>query len=124
MVGGARTEQMAQWGAWIAAERARLRISKRAAAKRAGISEGSWRIYEAGGMRVGSQWTPANPETYSLHRIAAALGVAPEEVFRRAGRPFDANEEVPGSTAALVDQLNQLQDQIAQMRDQLLQADQ
>jgi len=73
----------------LGAARKRLRLSKRQAARRAGISEGTWRQLERGptyegGMLYINQTRPEN-----LFAAARAVGVDPKIVFGA----FD--EEVP-----------------------------
>ena len=61
----------------IEAARKSLRLSKRAAAKRAGISEGRWRQITVGHMRVGGVEVPVNTRPETLEAMARAVSGEP-----------------------------------------------
>jgi hypothetical protein len=87
------------WGALITAALGRARLSVRAAASRAGISEGRWRQI-AGGYQVVSSgvYAPVRGPAGTLAKMAAVAGVAPAELSA-AGRP-DAAEALAATLAA------------------------
>lgn len=62
-------------------------ISKREAARRANVSEATWRNLETGEqpLRTG-QVAPMNPRPETLVNAARAVGLEPAEVLRLAGR--------------------------------------
>jgi len=61
--------------------RRRFQISKREAARRAGISEALWRQLESGGKVVkGALFTP-NPRPENLYAAARAVDLDPEPIF-------------------------------------------
>ena len=61
----------------IEAARKSLGLSKRAAAKRAGISEGRWRQITVGHMRVGGVEVPVNTKPETLEAMARAVSGEP-----------------------------------------------
>jgi len=69
--------------------RKRLRLSKRQAARRAGISEGTWRQLERGPTLEGNTLHTNQTRPENLYAAARAVGVDPEVVFGAFG------EEVP-----------------------------
>lgn len=87
MVDDDTTEQMKAFGHWLERQRLDRGLTKRAAAAKAGISEGAWRQYEQGGKDSYGTWVPANPSDSTLSSIALGLELPHEEVFKRAGRP-------------------------------------
>lgn len=65
-------------------------LSKRAAAKRAGFSEGTWRMLEVGHRQVAAGMTvPPNPTDENLEAAARALAIDPERIFVMVGREYD-----------------------------------
>lgn len=77
-------------------ERAReaRHVSKREAAKRAGISEGRWRQIVTGYQSVGRGMTvPVKTTPQTLRAMAAAVGADPAAVLAAAG--FDPSSEPP-----------------------------
>jgi hypothetical protein len=69
------------WGALITGALGRARLSVRAAAQQAGISEGRWRQI-AGGYQVVSSgvYAPVRGPAGTLARMAAVAGVTPAEL--------------------------------------------
>jgi transcriptional regulator with XRE-family HTH domain len=65
----------------LGAARKKLKLSKRQAARRAGISEGTWRQLERGPTLYGGMvhLTEARPE--NVYAAARAVGVEPEVIF-------------------------------------------
>jgi transcriptional regulator with XRE-family HTH domain len=72
-----------EFGQWLAQLRRRAGLSKRAAAKLVGVSEATWRTYEAGGSNRYGTWVLPGPRDETLHRIAHAFEVPIEEVYAR-----------------------------------------
>lgn len=67
-------------------EEARGTMSKRAAAKAAGISEGRWRQIVTGQQKVGGGLVvPAKPKRATVAAMAAAVGADVDEALRLAG---------------------------------------
>lgn len=66
-------------------------LSIRAAAKKAGVSEGLWRELERGFRtpRRGSEPLPINPQSRNLARAWRAVGQDPRHIFQMVGRPYD-----------------------------------
>ena len=56
--------------------RKRFQISKREAARRAGISEALWRQLEAGGKELNGEVILPNPRPENLYAVAVAVAVA------------------------------------------------
>ena len=77
-----------EFGQFVVERRKHLGLNRRAAAKRAGMSEAVWRELEAGhsnsfkGVRV-----LPNPTQELLTKMAEVLEVTPEELVSRVGRP-------------------------------------
>ena len=82
-------------------ERARGAMSKRAAAKEAGISEGRWRQIVTGRQLLGGgQWTPARPRRETLIAMATAVQADVAEVLTAAGMDVGPLDEDAGYVAA------------------------
>ena len=73
----------------LGAARKHLRLSKRQAARRAGISEGTWRGLEQGPTYILNTLNITNTRPENLYAAALAVGVEPKVVFDALG------EEVP-----------------------------
>jgi transcriptional regulator with XRE-family HTH domain len=73
----------------LMAARLRLRLSKRQAARRAGISEGTWRQLEKGPEFMNGVLYTNNTRPENLFAAARAVGVEPKVIFDAFG------EEVP-----------------------------
>lgn len=69
--------------------RKRLRLSKRQVARRAGISEGTWRGLEQGPTYILNSLNITNTRPENLYAAALAVGVDPKVVFDALG------EDVP-----------------------------
>ncbi len=81
-----------QWelGRRIEAARVAARLSKRQAAKRAGISDGRWRQLEAGHETVRGQIYSVKTTPATIARIASALGLPLDELLELAGLEPDS----------------------------------
>lgn len=86
-------------------ERARGAMSKRRAARLAGISEGRWRQVVTGRQPVGGgQTMPANPRRETLIAMASAVGADVDTVLRAAGRePLGVAELHDGEVAVVAE---------------------
>ena len=74
------------WGALLTKALASAEISAREAARRAGISEGRWRQIASGYQVVSPGiYAPVHGPAKTLARMAAVVGVTPEQLTR-AGR--------------------------------------
>lgn len=83
-------------GQRLGTARRQLRISKREAARRAGFSDGQWRVLEAGRRIVAKGIVvPPNPKDETLQGAAEAVGIDPAELFRLVGRDFVAGATPP-----------------------------
>lgn len=112
-----------QWDAigerlWRA--RNRLGISKREAARRAGLSEGAWRHLEAGKKVVNRTIVEPNPRNENLVAAARAVDIDPVELFELASRelPPGLIEATPDSD--VIQQYRQLSAQDKQLVEQLI----
>lgn len=74
------------YGLLIEDARKRLKISKREAARRAGISEGWWRQIVTGVQKLGGIEVPTNPKDSTLVDMAVAVEADADEVLQAAGR--------------------------------------
>lgn len=77
------------FGSFIRAAREGKRLTIRAAAKAAGISEARWRQLEAGYQTVGGVRVPAVPKARTARLMADAVYVSPERACELAGYPHD-----------------------------------
>jgi len=88
-------------------EAARGKVSVRAAAKRAEISEGWWRQVVAGVQKAGGILIPVNPSDTTLVAMATAVGADVEAVLRAAGYAPDeissAMQEVDAQPSGIKD---------------------
>jgi transcriptional regulator with XRE-family HTH domain len=66
--------------------RQRFQISKREAARRAGISEALWRQLEGGGEMLSTGSFLPNPRPENLYAAAVAVDIDPERLFDILGR--------------------------------------
>lgn len=71
-------ETYKEWGQALALQRNKRNWSKRRAAKEIGVSEGTWRMYEAGGRTVYGTWVLPNPSADVLRRITRVFGIVLE----------------------------------------------
>lgn len=108
--------------------RKRARISLRAAADRAGISESTWRQLVAGGVNAGGRWVNRTPRrdqvldmavaVECLDEVAAAIGATADEALAARDRIIlvdPAEEEImtmrhlrPSEKLRLIEELNRL----------------
>lgn len=82
-------EEEQQWkslGLALTIARQRLGLSKREAARRAGLSDGAWRHLEAGSKDVYGRTVLPNPRPENLVSAAQAVGMRPEKAFLIVGR--------------------------------------
>ncbi|HEV2928631.1 MAG TPA: helix-turn-helix domain-containing protein [Propionibacteriaceae bacterium] len=83
---------IAQWrrdvGALLERARRERRLSKRAAAQKAGFSEALWRQLEDGRRLINGVEVPANPRDDTLEAAARAVGLDPQAVFDAAQRDY------------------------------------
>lgn len=70
-------------------EAARGAMSKREAARRAGIAEARWRQIVRGTQRISGVDVPVSTRPDTLRRMAAAVGADPAAVLVAAGFPVD-----------------------------------
>lgn len=76
-----------EFGHWMVAQRDRLGLRRRDAARRAKVSEALWRDLETGRKEpIGAIRLLPNPSVDVLKRVADALEVPVEELLRHAGR--------------------------------------
>jgi transcriptional regulator with XRE-family HTH domain len=73
----------------LGSARRRRKLSKRAAARAAGFSEGLWRHLEEGVRLVYGQEVTPNPRDENLVGAATAVGIDPAELFAAVGRTWD-----------------------------------
>ena len=92
--------------------------SRRALARRAGVSEGTIRRIEAGWQTVSGQRLPYRPDGRTIVKLAEAVGLDGEELCRQLGRPYPG--PMPDlSTADLVADLRRLIGEAAELIDRL-----
>ncbi|WP_173057086.1 helix-turn-helix domain-containing protein [Phytohabitans houttuyneae] len=77
--------QLTDVGKILEDARESLRLSKREAARRAGISEGRWRQVVTGVQKAGNVTVPVNPRASTVSAMAQAVGVDPALALRAAG---------------------------------------
>ncbi|MGY4101998.1 helix-turn-helix domain-containing protein [Nocardia sp. R16R-3T] len=94
----------------IRTARERAGLSKRAAARRARISEGRWRQLENGYEEARGHRTPANATRATLVRIAEAVSVPAGDLLRAAGF-------APDSSAEAVDVTGLRPEEVARVRE-------
>lgn len=112
-------------------QRKKARVSLRAAADRAGISESTWRQLVAGGLNVAGRWvnrTPRRDQVLDMaiavgciDEVATAIGAAPDEVMAARERIVlvdPAEEEIlslrhlrPAEKLRLIEELQRLRDE-------------
>ena len=89
-----------EFGVWLVDQRKRLKLSRRQAAKRAGVSEGAWRDLETGRkVTVGGIKLLPNVSTEVLEKVAVTLEVPLDEVLRHVGRAPGGGASGPGVRA-------------------------
>ncbi len=80
-------------GALLEQAREARGLSKREAARRAGISDGRWRQVVSGEQKSGELTIPVNPRASTVISMARAVGVDEGEALRAAGLPEARTEE-------------------------------
>jgi transcriptional regulator with XRE-family HTH domain len=83
-------------GALLEEARLRKALSKREAARRAGISEGRWRQVVTGIQKAGTVNVAVNPRANTVVAMARAVDVDPEAALVAAGFPPDALQSTGG----------------------------
>jgi transcriptional regulator with XRE-family HTH domain len=81
-----------QLGHYLREKREAAGLSIRAAARKAGFSEGRWRQLERGYQPSGGERIPANPRPSTVVQAADALGADAEEALKVAGLDADVAE--------------------------------
>lgn len=126
--GGYETELWRKWGRLLGEARVDAGLSKRAAADKIGVSEGTWRKYEDGGRAsYGGVWALANPSAQNLRTIERVFGVfidTESGTAWREDRPDTGNTaEGPGAysgdpsqLAGILAELNQT---VGELRDEV-----
>ncbi len=100
--------------------RNRLGISKREAARRAGLSEGAWRHLEAGKKIVNRTAVDPNPRNENLVAAARAVEVRPELLFEMAGRELPPGLVEPPSEEQTIRDFRRLSHNDRQLVDRLI----
>ncbi len=98
-----------QWqaGKILQSARESLSITKREAARRAGISESRWRQLESGCRYSDGKWLPASAPATTLTKAARAVELDPGPVLVSAGkRRSRSDEEARDYIYSLVERLN------------------
>ncbi len=82
------SQQWVQFGRWLVEQREERGLRRREAARRAKVSESTWRDLETGRKEaIGGIRLLPNPSPDVLERVAVALEVPLEDVLARIGRP-------------------------------------
>ncbi|MGV9679229.1 helix-turn-helix domain-containing protein [Nocardia sp. NPDC003482] len=100
----------------IRTARERSGLSKRAAARRANISEGRWRQLESGYEEAHGHRTPSHPTRATLVRIAEAVSVPPADLLRAAGFAPDSATEVVDVTGLRPDDVAKVREFVRYLR--------
>lgn len=87
------------------------RISLRAAAERAGMSEGTWRQLVAGGVMQRGTWVPRHPRRDQVLDMAASV-----QVFEEVAALLDASQEERRDSQMRVVILDPAEEEIMAMR--------
>ncbi|MCU1450541.1 MAG: Helix-turn-helix domain [Acidimicrobiales bacterium] len=110
------SERWVEFGRFLREQRDKLGISRREAAKRSKVPEGTWKDLETGrktgygGVRV-----LPNPGADVLDKIAGALELEPQELNRHVGRLN--NKQRPGASGGPKDAGSPLVQKIARLGD-------
>ena len=124
-------QRWVEFGHWMVAQRDRLGLRRREAARRAKVAESVWRDLETGRKQaVGAIKLLPNPSIDVLGRVATALEVSLDELLDHAGRvSTDGNGSAPhgggggGSTdTALSVKIHRLGDRDRKMVEMLVDA--
>lgn len=94
-----------------ARQQVRPELKKRAAARKAGINEATWRHLEDGEVRTRGGSHPPNPSNEYLEAAAIAVGIDPAEIFGIVGRVYEGPYRPPGTSedADLEDRVGDLE---------------
>lgn len=85
-------EETQRWrlvGKMLKEAREALDISKREAARRAGVSDSQWGHYESGTRKVQGAHLLPNPSNRHLEAVAQAVNLDPVRLFTAAGRKYN-----------------------------------
>lgn len=94
------SRQWVEFGRWLAEQREERGLRRRDAAKRAKVSEATWRDLETGRKEaIGGIRLLPNPSHDVLERVAGALEVPLETVLARIGRHESAHPSLGGAPA-------------------------
>ena len=94
------SRQWVEFGRWLAEQREERGLRRRDAAKRAKVSEATWRDLETGRKEaIGGIRLLPNPSHDVLERVAGALEVPLETVLARIGRHESAHPSLSVATA-------------------------
>lgn len=101
------TADWSQVGALLGEARRRKRLSKRAAARAAGVADITWRQLESGRKQVEKGlFLDPSPRDETLLACARAVGAEVSEVFAAAGRPAPPDTEPAVDWGQELDQLH------------------
>lgn len=111
-VGGQGQARWVDLGTWLTEERTRRGLTRAEIAKRAGVSPSTLATLEAGGRMWKGTWNEPSPTDGTLVRIADALEVDRQDLFKRAGRghapPAVRTNGSVSDEPAFMNKLNQL----------------
>lgn len=108
-------------GRRIEAARRRLRLTKRGAATKAGISEALWRHLEAGERSPApGVVVPVSPRDASLEAAARAVALDPAPLFKLVGRDYVPLDDEPIELSASGVDLEELRLADPEMYEQLM----
>jgi hypothetical protein len=120
------TSEAATWklvGAELGRAREALKLSKRAAANRAGFSEITWRQLEDGEKQIAKGLkVPVSPKDDTLAAAAEAVLLDPVVVFELAGRTYERPGIDPGavpSVAELAQRVDAIDAKLARIEEAL-----
>lgn len=116
-----KDDQWRELGRQLEAHRVALHLSKRAAAGRAGISEGWWRNLERGAMRLAGSdqdvTVSAKPET--VHAAAVAVEMDPNEALSIVGfEPIEAPRKKPAPADVITQLVASIGEEIRLIREE------
>jgi transcriptional regulator with XRE-family HTH domain len=100
--------------------RKRFQISKREAARRAGISESLWRQLEAGGREVAGTVVLPNPRPENLYAAIRAVDEDPYVLFEDVGMQVPEGLDGPTAGSPLAEKVSRLNDRDRAIVEQLV----
>ncbi|MGH9063160.1 MAG: helix-turn-helix domain-containing protein [Acidimicrobiales bacterium] len=116
------SQRWVEFGRWLAEQREAAGLKRREAAKKAKVSEVTWRDLETGRKdSIGGIRLLPNPSSEVLERIAGAVGVPMEELMKHVGRlpvvsrPARANQSTRSVLAVKVSRLSARDRQIVEL---------